>query len=135
MSYISEALRRLVIERAQNCCEYCLLDIRFAYLPYEIDHIVAEKHGGKTEADNLCLTCFECNRHKGSDIASYDEATGEIIRLFDPRRDRWAEHFQLEGALIVPLTGIGRVTEKLLQFNKRERLLERDELIAEGKYP
>ena len=50
MSYIPEALRRLVYERAGGHCEYCLLDVRYAYFPYEIDHIVAEKHGGKTEA-------------------------------------------------------------------------------------
>lgn len=135
MSYIPEALRRLVHERAKGCCEYCLLDSRYAYFSYEVDHIVAEKHGGKTEADNLCLSCFECNRYKGSDIASYDETTGEIVRLFDPRRDTWETHFQLESAHITSLTAIGRVTVKLLQLNKRERLLERDELIVDGRYP
>ena len=135
MAYIPEALRRLVYDRAQGRCEYCLLDVLYAYLPYELDHIIAEKHGGATTESNLCLSCFECNRHKGSDVASYDETTGEIVRLFNPRRDQWLDHFRLEAPQIVAMTPIGRVTVKLLQLNRRERLLERDELIAEGKYP
>jgi hypothetical protein len=81
---------------------------------------VAEKHDGETDENNLCLSCFECNRHKGSDIASYDRVAEEIVRLFNPRRDQWSEHFQLEGAQILALTPIGRVTVKLLQLNKRE---------------
>ncbi len=135
MSYIPETLRQLVYERAEGRCEYCLLPVRYAYLTYEIDHVIAEKHGGATDEANLCLSCFECNRHKGSDVASYDETSGEIVRLYNPRRDRWAEHFRLEAERIVPLTPIGRVTMKLLQLNKHERLLERGELIAAGKYP
>ncbi len=135
MSYIPEALRRMVYDRANGHCEYCLLDTRYTYFPYEIDHIVAEKHGGRTEADNLCLSCFECNRHKGSDIASYDEQTEEIVRLYNPRRDQWMEHFRLQDARIVPLSPIGNVTVKLLQLNARERVLERSELLAAGKYP
>ena len=135
MSYIPETLRRSVYERANGHCEYCLLSIRYAYLPYEVDHIIAEKHGGKTEDENLCLSCFECNRHKGSDIASYDEDIGDVVRLYHPRRDLWADHFRLEGAQIIPLTPIGRVTVRLLQLNDPERLLEREALIAVGQYP
>lgn len=135
MSYIPEALRQLVYERANGHCEYCRLDVRYAYFPYEIDHIVAEKHEGKTDESNLCLSCFECNCHKGSDLSSYDAQVDDIVRLFNPRRDQWSDHFQLNDAQILALTPIGRVTVKLLQFNKRERLLEREELIAAGKYP
>ena len=135
MSYIPEPLRRLVYDRANGHCEYCLLAARYAYFPYEIDHIIAEKHGGQTDADNLCLSCFECNRYKGSDLASYDQETGEIVRLFHPRRDQWAEHFRIEGEYLMPLTPVGRVTVKLLQFNKHERLTERAQLLASGNYP
>jgi len=133
--YISESLRKLVYERANGRCEYCLLNTRYAYFPYEIDHIIAEKHGGKTAEDNLCLSCFECNRHKGSDIASYDQTSEEVVRLFHPRRDQWAEFFRLEDAKIIALNPIGRVTVKLLQLNQHERLIERAELLADGKYP
>lgn len=135
MSYVPESLRRLVYERAEGRCEYCLLPVRYAYFPYEVDHIIAEKHGGQTDADNLCLSCFECNRYKGSDLASYDEVSGEIVRLFHPRRDQWSDYFRHEAEYLAPLTPIGRVTIKLLQLNKYERLLERAELVAAGKYP
>jgi hypothetical protein len=55
--------------------------------------------------------------------------------LFNPRSDRWFEHFKLEGSLIVPRTPIGEVTTRILQFNAAERLLEREILIEIGRYP
>ena len=76
MTYIPESLRRLVRNRAGNCCEYYLLSESDNFLSHEVDHIISEKHGGATEADNLCLSCFDCNRHKGSDIGSIDHETG-----------------------------------------------------------
>ena len=97
-----------------------------------MDHIVALKHGGLTEADNLALSCALCNKHKGSDLASLDPETGEIAPLYHPRRDRWVNHFQVVGAHIVPLTPVGRVTVRLLQFNQSERVAERELLIASG---
>ncbi len=61
-TYIAVALRRLVEERAKYQCEYCLLPDNLSFFPHEIDHIIAEKHGGKTEANNLAYTCCRCNR-------------------------------------------------------------------------
>ena len=84
-SYVSAALRRLVYERAGGRCEYCLYHDRYAAQPHEIDHIYAEKHGGESVEENLCLSCFDCNRYKGSDVASVDDNT--IVRLFHPRND------------------------------------------------
>jgi hypothetical protein len=46
MTYISAALRRLVIERASGCCEYCRMQVADRLLPFEVDHVIAEKHGG-----------------------------------------------------------------------------------------
>ena len=85
LSYIPTALRRKVRKRADNRCEYCLLAEGDAFFAHEVDHIIAEKHGGRTIADNLALACFDCNRFKGSDIASIDATSGEIIPLFNPR--------------------------------------------------
>lgn len=65
MTYISAALRREVIERAGNRCEYCLLPAEVAFYPHEVDHVIAEKHGGATDIDNLAFACWRCNRHKG----------------------------------------------------------------------
>lgn len=105
------SLRREVRERAGERCEYCLLAESQAEPPHEPDHLIALKHGGQTASENLALACFDCNRSKGSDIASIDAITSELVGLFNPRTQRWFEHFRLDGAHIVPLTAVGRVTE------------------------
>ena len=135
MTYIPEALRQLVFERASGACEYCLIHQDVYLYPHEVDHIIPEKHRGLTDADNLCLSCMECNRHKGTDFASFDPETGDVTRLFNPRTDQWAEHFRLEGASIQPLTAIGRVTVFVLALNDEMRRQERAALMKMGRYP
>ena len=134
-SYISEDLRRLVATRAEYLCEYCLVHEDDTLFGCEMDHIISVKHGGPGEADNLAYACVFCNRQKGSDIGSILQRTGEFIRFFSPRIDRWADHFQLDGAVIQPLTGIGEVTARILGWNNSDRILERRSLIAVGRYP
>jgi hypothetical protein len=96
-SYISAQLRREVIERAENCCEYCRISQEDQFFAFEIDHIIAEKHGGATVSENLCLSCPECNAFKGSDIASIDWNHGEqVTQLFHPRKQVWESHFKLD---------------------------------------
>ena len=68
MTYVERALRKLVIERAGNCCEYCRIALYDRLFDQAVDHIIAEKHLGLTVPDNLCLTCYWCNSYKGSDI-------------------------------------------------------------------
>jgi hypothetical protein len=104
-------------------------------LPHELDHLIALKHGGQTTSENLALACTDCNRFKGSDIASIDAVSGELVNLFNPRTQRWFEHFRLNGAHIVPLTPIGRVTERLLQVNLPSRVEVRERLLARARYP
>jgi hypothetical protein len=135
MSYIPENLRRLVIERARGSCEYCFLPQQESFYPHEIDHIIPVKHRGGTTEENLCLACFECNRSKGSDFASFEPETSEIIPLFNPRQQIWQEHFELNGASIIPLSAVGRVTEFVLKLNSPTRLIERQILLDAGRYP
>ncbi len=104
VTYVSAKLRRLVIRRAESLCEYCLIHEADSYFGCEVDHIVSEKHGGETSEENLALSCFFCNRSKGSDLGSISPTTGELTRFFNPRIDRWSDHFALAGALIVPKT-------------------------------
>jgi len=127
-TYIPAALRRLVEERANYRCEYCLLPNNVSFFPHEIDHIIAEKHSGKTDEDNLAFTCWRCNRHKGTDLGSFDPLTRKFSFLFHPRQQKWSDHFAFEEAVIVGLTNEGRTTVKLLQFNNDERLAERKRL-------
>lgn len=90
-----------------------------------MEHIIAEKHGGQTTADNLALACPYCNRAKGTDLGSLDPETGRLTPFFSPRAQRWEDHFRLEGGVIVPLTPEGRATAAILQFNLPERVRER----------
>lgn len=135
MTYIPTEVRTLVIARARESCEYCLVHADYAALVHEIDHIIAEKHGGTTEADNLAYACAQCNRFKGSDIATLDPHTGQVELLFHPRKQHWPGHFHLDGAVIVPLSPTGRATERLLQLNHIDRILLRRELLRAGRYP
>lgn len=136
-SYVAAELRRLVAERAEHLCEYCLIHEDDTYFGCEIDHIISEKHGGPTVAENLALACVFCNRSKGTDIGSIVPATGEFRRFFDPRRDQWSDHFRLDdpGMEILALTAIGDVTTRILSFNHPDRILERRALGAVARYP
>ena len=99
---------------------------------HEIEHIISLKHGRTNEIINLALACSYCNRFKGSDVGSIFR--GDFIRFFNPRKDIWAEHFVLNDAVIQPLTPVGEVTAKILQFNNIDRIIERQLLIEVGKY-
>lgn len=131
-SYIPTAIRSLVRERANYCCEYCLIPEAFTFASHEIDHIIARKHGGQTTEDNLALSCTICNQHKGSDLASIDPETNELTPLYHPRKYKWRKHFKIQGTRIIALTPEGRVTVRLLQFNRQERCEERKLLINAG---
>jgi hypothetical protein len=133
---IGAVLRRDVIERAGGCCEYCLSNSQDRAIGFAIDHIIAEKHGGLTQSDNLSWSCYWCNSYKGSDISSVDwDVDRAIVPLFNPREQQGDDHFRLEGIRIVPLTATGRVTVFLLQLNAVERIKERRLLVELGVYP
>lgn len=134
-SEISEQLRTVVARRADHRCEYCLIHEDDAGFPHQVDHIVSRKHGGSSTSENLAYACVLCNRHKGSDVTSIDPRTGEAVRLFDPRRHRWADHFRIDGAFIEPLSSVGAATVRLLRLNAPERLAERRLLQSLGSYP
>jgi hypothetical protein len=132
---VPASLRRLVFERASGRCEYCLLPQPASAFQHEPDHIVPLQHDGKTEADNLALACLRCNRHKGSNVGSFDPETGTLVPFFNPRTQKWHEHFQLDSAVIHPLTPHARVTVKILRLNDEKRIQERQRLIELGLFP
>jgi hypothetical protein len=125
-------LRALVRERAGNRCEYCRIhQDQDPFFTFPIDHIIARQHGGTTAPENLCLSCYRCNRHKGPNIASIDPETNELVRLFHPREDDWSEHFSWHGVVLVGLTSVGRATVALLAVNHPDYLLLRESLTDE----
>lgn len=132
---VSPALRRRVRERGWGLCEYCLQHERDEWFGFQMDHIISKKHGGRTSFSNLALACFACNLAKGSDLGSVTRHAGVLIPFFNPRSDKWADHFSLNGHRIVPLTHTGEVTCRILAFNSPKRLLKRRALVIAGRYP
>ena len=132
-SDIGAQLRAFVARRAEYRCEYCLIHEDDVGFPHQVDHIISRKHGGSSGIGNLAYACILCNRYKGTDVASIDRS-GRPIRLFEPRRDSWDEHFKLDGPVIQPITAIGEVTAHLLRLNAAERVIERRLFQALGSY-
>lgn len=134
-TYIPVPLRRAVIERARHCCEYCWTPDDATLVTHEVDHVIAKRHKGKTELDNLAYACFRCNRLKGSDLSSIDPQTGNVTRLYNPRTDHWSEHFRLTSdATIQPLSAIGRTTMDFLDLNDAQWRELRAALLQQGRY-
>jgi hypothetical protein len=88
-------------------------------IPLEIEHIIPEAKGGSTERENLWLACHSCNKFKGDRTHAIDPLTKEFAPLFNPRTQKWREHFRwsLDGVLIIGLTSTGRATIEALQMN------------------
>jgi hypothetical protein len=107
---VEATLREQVRRRADARCEYCRLPEVCSYLPFQLEHVISEKHNGPTNLENLAWACTYCNAFKGPNIAGWLEERDEIIRLFHPRKDSWQDHFEWSGAYVLPKTDIGRVT-------------------------
>lgn len=120
MSLPSE-IRRAVRERARDRCEYCgILQNRFPLVTFHVEHVIARQHGGSNDLSNLCLACHWCNLFKGPNLSSIEQ--GMLVPLFNPRLDRWEEHFRLIDGKIVGLTEIGIATQRLLNMNDPDRV-------------
>jgi hypothetical protein len=128
-------LRQLVRERAGRRCEYCRFHEEHLPLwPFHLDHVVAQKHRGPANLENLAWACQRCNLCKGTNLTSVDPDSTKVVRLFNPRLDHWEDHFVKDGPRIVGLTAKGRATVWLLQMNCEERVELRAELIAAGMW-
>jgi hypothetical protein len=132
-TYIPVILRRQITEAADNCCEYCRVPRAVAFAAYHIDHIISEKQGGATTFVNLALACRLCNLSKGSCIAAWHEYKDSLVRLYNPRKDSWGQHFQFRpSGLIVARTEIGLGTIKVLNLNDLNRVQARGVFVEAG---
>ncbi len=129
------ALRDEVRRRANNRCEYCRLNQLHAPLVFQIEHIIAKQHGGGDDRLNLALACDRCNLHKGTNLTSIDPETQQIVSLYNPRSQVWAEHFSVDDAFIIGLTPIGRATVRVLNMNATRRVRLRAALLQRGEWP
>jgi hypothetical protein len=127
-------VEEIVRRRADWRCEYCQLPEADSDLPFQIDHVIARKHRGHSKPENLAYACLYCNSYKGPNLAGVDPVTEQIVRLFNPRKDKWAHHFEWQGAWLRGLSAEGRVTIQVLNINAHEALLVRENLIREGKF-
>ncbi|MBI1923868.1 HNH endonuclease [Candidatus Poribacteria bacterium] len=118
--YIPSALRRLVVERAGQRCEYCQMPAEESPDIFELEHVIAHAKGGPTTADNLAFACPGCNRYKGVRSHARHLQTGHRVPLFNPRRQRWERHFawSSDGTQIMGRTATGQATIDVLRMNR-----------------
>ncbi len=132
---IPETIRKAVAERSGNRCEYCRRLEGDSFIKFQVDHIISRKHRGQTILENLAYACAICNGNKGSDIGTILTETNVFVRLFNPRKDDWFDHFEVAEGLIYSKTDIGEATILVLNFNEVNRILERLDLIEAGLFP
>lgn len=138
MTLISDELRQSVVLRARNCCEYCHLPQVSQVATFPVDHVVPVALQGPTKAENLCLACPRCNARKWTSVEAVDPVSGEVVPLFDPRKDDWFAQFRWsasDGSVLEALTPKGRATITLLDLNSPHRVSIRRWLAVVGMHP
>jgi hypothetical protein len=135
MGDIPASLLRLVTRRAIGRCEYCGLSQEGQEARFHIDHVVPQVRGGSTAEDNLALACVSCSLRKAARQHALDPQTGAEAAIFNPRVDRWAEHFRWDGVKIEGLTSTGRATVAALKMNRALILAIRKEETLRGRHP
>lgn len=134
---LSDELRARIREQAGNRCGYCLTHQDYVPWSLEIEHIVPKGKGGSDDEENLWLACHSCNLFKGAKTHGNDPFAGQRVRLFNPRRQEWARHFQWseDGAFIEGRTACGRATVVALNLNNLIAVTVRRNWVAAGWHP
>jgi hypothetical protein len=135
MSYIPNALRQQVVERARNRCEYCGLFQEGQEATFHVDHVLPVKHAGKTTFANLALACVSCSLHKAAKQTASDPETGKEAPLFNPRKSPWNLHFQWSDVELHAKNACGRATIAALKINRPLALAVRHEEKMLGRHP
>jgi len=135
--YIPVALKRLVFDRANGCCEYCRSQAKFAIESLVIEHIIPTSRGGDTITANLALACQGCNNYKYNKTEGLDPIDAQPASLFNPRTMPWNDHFAWneDTTLLVGLTPIGRATVGTLRLNREGVVNLRQVLRSTGQHP
>jgi hypothetical protein len=131
---MNAALRHLVRERAGHRCEYCRLhEDDDDFLAFHVEHVLAKQHGGSDDPATLCWACAKCNWAKGPNLAGILD--GKLYPLFNPRKQNWKRHFRWELTTLVGRTNTGIVTVQVLNINDPSRVMLRENLLFEGRFP
>lgn len=133
----SHSERDFILQRANGCCEYCLIPYDFTPETFENEHIIPLFLNGTNEMSNLAFACGGCNGKKNKKTSAIDTLTGLLVSLYNPREDIWAEHFKWqEGFLILEgITPKGRASVDLLKLNRRGIVNLRSALYLIGVHP
>lgn len=115
---IPKSLRRWLDSLGERC-EYCRTSEWVTGIALDVDHIRPRARGGTTRKANLCRACSACNTYKSDQTHALDPVTGQRVRLYNPRRQKWSEHFAWsdDGAFLIGRTTPGRATIEALQMN------------------
>lgn len=92
---------------------------------------------GGDHLDNLCLACPTCNLSKATATVAPDPASGTITALFNPRQQKWRDHFVWSdgGAVMQGITPTGRATVERLKMNIGRIVTARKIWIQAGVHP
>ncbi len=131
------ALGRRVRQQARQRCGYCLASEILLGMPLEFEHLLPVVAGGLTIEENLWLACRRCNHFKGAQIQAFDPQTGAWVALFNPRLQRWHEHFGWSkgGTQIIGKSACGRATVFALNMNNPEIVATRGLWVSVGWWP
>lgn len=134
---LSDSVRQQVRARAKHYCEYCLSHQDYIMGHLQIDHIQPIAKGGNDSISNLCLACELCNQYKWTKTEAQDPETGEDVKIFNPRQQKWIDHFawNSEGTQIIGLTAVGRATIAALQLNNSLAVIVRSNWVKAGWHP
>jgi hypothetical protein len=135
--YVPAELRRLIRRQFANRCAYCQTAEDLTPVTFEIEHIEPLSLGGETVLQNLCLACPTCNRLKSDRTFATVAASAQVVRLFHPQRDNWADHFRWndDASELIGLTEIGDATIKQLRINRPQYIRVRRMWAAMNEHP
>lgn len=126
---------RQVQHRAAGRCEFCRMHESLQGATFHIEHVIPRSRGGDSTLDNLAWACPGCSLRKSDRIQAADPETDELVAVYNPRLDRWNEHFRWDGYQVVALTAVGRATVAALDLNHPRRLRIRQAEEMFGLFP
>lgn len=136
-SRLTAAEKQIVAERAGGCCEYCRSQAKYSPDPFSTEHIVPRARGGTNQFDNLAFSCQGCNNRKYISTEAIDPVTGQLVPLYEPRKQRWNEQFVWNDdfTFVLGATPTGRATVEKLQLNREGVVNLRRVLRIVGQHP
>ena len=129
--------RETVESRAGRRCEYCWAPQPATGVRYHLEHVFPESLGGADDVDNLALACPTWNYYKSNHLLGLDESGVAGRPLFNPRKDRWHEHFEFDSATfrLNGKTAQGKGTINRLRMNHDIQIEARRLWVELGLYP